>query len=70
MDKFLSGCKRKDRDNKAGSSKDNEVSSGREMVCKKPQCRKYDIKHLPFGFTNTDIDGIGKGKGKVVPVLN
>jgi hypothetical protein len=34
MDTFLSGYKRKDKDNEAGSSKDNEAISGRETVRK------------------------------------
>jgi len=34
MDTFLSGYKRKDRDNKDSSNKQNEASSCRETVCK------------------------------------
>jgi len=49
MDKCLSNCKRKDRD--------NEDSSRREAVCGKHTCRKYDTKHLSFGFTHVDVNG-------------
>jgi hypothetical protein len=49
---------RKDRDDEADSSKDNEASSNREMVCKnKTKYRKYKIKDLSFGFRNIDVDG-------------
>jgi hypothetical protein len=41
---FLSGYKKEDRDNEAGSNKDSEASSSREIICKKPKCRKYDMK--------------------------
>jgi hypothetical protein len=42
MDIFLSGYKMKDRDNEACVSKDNDASSGREIVCKIPEFRKYN----------------------------
>jgi hypothetical protein len=32
MEEFWNGYERKDRDNEAGSSKDSDVSSGRETV--------------------------------------
>jgi hypothetical protein len=57
MDKLLSGCKGKDRNKKTDSSKENEASSSREMLCKKPKCRKYDTKYLSTGFTNINADG-------------
>jgi hypothetical protein len=34
MDTFLSGYKRKDRDNEADSHKDSEATSSRETLCK------------------------------------
>jgi len=39
MDKFMSGCKRMDRDNENGSSTDNVVSSTRQTECKEISCR-------------------------------
>jgi hypothetical protein len=40
MHKFLGGYTRKDRDNEVGLSNDNETSSSRETVCKRPKCKK------------------------------
>jgi len=57
MAKLLSGYKRKDRDNEAGSSRDNEDCSDWEIVCRKHKCRKYNTKYLSFGFTNIDVNG-------------
>jgi hypothetical protein len=34
MDEFPSGYKRKDRDNEASSSEDNEATANRESICK------------------------------------
>jgi hypothetical protein len=59
MNKFLSGYKRRDKNNKnkAGSSEDNEVSSNRETACKNPKCRKYNTKYMSIGFINIDVYG-------------
>jgi hypothetical protein len=61
-DIFVSGYKRKDRDNEAVSSKDNEASSSTETVCEKPKWRKYDTNICFFGFTNIDNDAEGRSR--------
>jgi hypothetical protein len=47
MDTFLSGYKRNDTDNEAGSTKVNEASSSKEA-----KCRKHNRKYVSFGFIN------------------
>jgi hypothetical protein len=45
---FLSGYRRKDKDNEAGSS--------RETVCKSLTAENW-IQNMSFDFINTDVDG-------------
>jgi hypothetical protein len=53
-DRYIFEWLQEERDNKAGSSKENGDASSREMICKKLKFIKYDTKYLSSGFTNID----------------